>query len=130
MRKMAVVAALAVCAVLGSQVGQASAHEKDLFCNSIVQTNSLTATEFITSPKIGCSHSRKIVKRYFHLVERTAETPGGCAQKRATVGCKVGAYECYSEYRPILKYIWGQCYGGKTSVSFKEEDFAQDFGPH
>jgi triacylglycerol lipase len=54
------------------------------------------------------------VCRYFQRVLRTARTPGGCAQRRTTAGCRVSDWRCMVRYRRALA---GVNHGGALEPS-------------
>jgi hypothetical protein len=117
MRRAALLVGLVICMAWVSQIAPTNAQANDRTCRG-VETRSIRAKEILSDHSVGCSKARSVIKKYFHLVEGTAQTNGGCAQERSTSGCLVGAYECFSEYRQITERIWGQCYGTKSSHSF------------
>lgn len=49
-----------------------------------VPTGWITGREVKTTPGFGCSGARKVMRKYFRLVLATAQTDGGCAQKRSS----------------------------------------------
>jgi hypothetical protein len=62
------------------------------------------------------------MKQYFRLVVDTGQTPGGCAQVRATTGCQVGKFRCYTIYRYATGDLRGVCKGARGRVRFREFD--------
>jgi hypothetical protein len=64
------------------------------------------------------------MKKYFRLVLATAQTEGGCAQKRSNSGCGVGDYRCHTSYSYATNELHGACRGPKGTVRFEEIDKA------
>lgn len=93
---------------------------------AVVHTHLITAREVETSPGFGCSGASKVIRKYFRLVLATAQTEGGCAQKRSSAGCKVGAYRCHTRYSYATREMHGVCRGPKGTVKFEEIDKAPD----
>lgn len=91
-----------------------------------VHTHLITGQEVETSPGFGCSGARKVMRRYFRLVVDTAQTNGGCAQKRSSSGCEVGEYRCHTTYSAATRELHGECRGTKGRVRFEEVDKAPD----
>lgn len=91
-----------------------------------IHTHLITAREVETSPGFGCSGASKIIRKYFRIVLATAQTEGGCAQKRSSAGCKVGAYRCHTSYSYATREMHGVCRGPKGTVRFEEIDKAPD----
>lgn len=90
-----------------------------------VHAGPITGRELKTSPGFGCSGARKVMKKYFRLVLATAQTEGGCAQKRSGPGCKVGGgYRCHTGYSYVTNELHGVCRGPKGTVRFQEIDKA------
>ena len=88
-------------------------------CSS-VHTPYITAKNVRTLPGLGCSLARKTLKRYFRKVVSSSQTPGGCAQVRASNGCRVRSFRCYSRY--ANRRIRGICTGPLGAVRFREYD--------
>lgn len=91
-----------------------------------VHTHLITGREVETSPGFGCSGARKVMRKYFRFVVATAQTQGGCAQKRSSTGCGVGDYRCHSTYSASARELHGACRGTKGTVRFEEIDKAPD----
>ena len=89
-----------------------------------VHTDLITGREVETTPGFGCSGARKVMKKYFRRVVETAQTPGGCAQKRFSSGCKVGKFRCHTTYYAGSGELLGACKGAKGRVRFAEFDRA------
>lgn len=87
-----------------------------------VNTEKITGTEITTSPGLGCPGTRRVMKQYFRLVVDTGQTLGGCAQVRATKGCQVGKFRCYTIYRYSTGDLRGVCKGARGRVRFREID--------
>lgn len=94
-------------------------------CTS-VHTKLITGREVETTPGFGCSGARKVMAQFFQLIVDTAQTEGGCAQKRFSSGCSVGAYRCHTTYSSATREIHGACKGPKGRVRFEEFDKAPD----
>jgi hypothetical protein len=116
---LAVAAAVPFASLLA--VPGAQARGKYRFCGS-TGTTYLTAVEIESDHEIGCKTAHSVIRRYFRQVEATYQVNGGCAQVRSHSFCKVGKYECKTEWRSIDKYLSGQCYGAKYAIFFTEED--------
>lgn len=89
-----------------------------------VHTLLITGREVETSPGFGCPGAARVLRKYFGLVVATAQTEGGCAQKRSSSGCKVGAYRCHTTYSYATNELHGVCRGPKGTVRFEEVDKA------
>jgi hypothetical protein len=89
-----------------------------------VHTHLITGREVETSPGFGCSGASKVMRKYFRLVVDTAQTQGGCAQKRFSSGCDVGDYRCHTTYSAATRELHGTCRGAKGTVRFGEIDRA------
>jgi hypothetical protein len=89
-----------------------------------VHTGPITGRMVETTPGFGCSGARKVMKKYFRLVLATAQTEGGCAQKRSSTGCGVGDYLCHTSYSHATNELHGVCSGPKGRVRFEEIDKA------
>lgn len=76
--------------------------------------------------RVGCRSAKRLLRRYFRKVLRTAQTPGGCAQRRTTVGCRVRAWRCTVRYRRAANRLAGRCARqgerGKRVIRFDERD--------
>jgi hypothetical protein len=79
-----------------------------------------------TSPGFGCPGAREVMRKYFRLVVATAQTEGGCAQKRSPTGCRIGGYRCHTIYSAATRELHGACRGIKGTVRFEEVDKAPD----
>jgi hypothetical protein len=89
---------------------------------SNVSTDHIQAKNVKTFEGLRCSLARKTLKRYFRKVERSGQTVGGCAHRRATEGCRVRSFRCYSFYG--AGRIRGECKGPLGEVRFREIDFS------
>jgi hypothetical protein len=89
-----------------------------------VHTHLITGREVETSPGFGCSGASKVMRKYFRLVLATAQTEGGCTQKRYSSGCDVGDYRCRATYSTASRELHGVCRGPKGAVRFEEIDEA------
>lgn len=90
-------------------------------CQNVI-TDVIQATEVTTYGGFKCSSARKLLRRYFAQVGRSAQTPGGCAQRRNTAdGCDIGQFVCTTRSRK--RTLRGRCSDGLRSVSFREVDF-------
>ncbi|MBS1677029.1 MAG: hypothetical protein JST08_06560 [Actinobacteria bacterium] len=87
-----------------------------------VKTRLLTGWSVETSSRLGCSGARKIMRKYFKLVEATAQTNGACAQKRSSRGCKIMRYRCFTRYARAANELEGECKGPRGIVWFNELD--------
>lgn len=94
-------------------------------CRS-VHTALITGREVETTHGFGCSGAAKVMRQYFGLVVATAQTNGGCAQKRSSSGCSVGDYRCHTTYSAATLELHGLCHGPKGKVRFEEIDKAPD----
>jgi hypothetical protein len=86
-----------------------------------VSTSHIKAKNVRTFEGLRCSLARKTLKRYFRKVVGSAQTQGGCAQKRFTTGCRARSFRCYSSYGGGR--ITGECTGPNGTVRFREFDF-------
>jgi hypothetical protein len=93
-----------------------------------VHTHLITGREVETSPGFGRSGASKVMRKYFRLVLATAQTEGGCAQKRYSSGCDVGDYRCRATYSTASRELHGVCRGPKCTVGFEEIDRAPGYG--
>jgi hypothetical protein len=87
-----------------------------------VKTRFLLAWSVEAVPGFACSGARKVIRQYFKQVEASAQTNGGCAQKRSTRGCKVGRYRCFTGLAREVSQLEGRCRGAKGRVYFNEND--------
>ena len=94
---------------------------------AVVHTHLITGREVETSPGFGCSGASKVIREYFRLVLATAQTEGGCAQKRYSSGCDLGAYRCHASYSSATRELHGACRGPKGTVRFEEIDKAPEY---
>ena len=107
---------LAIASILGSATPAAAAE-----CVN-VNTAKITGTEVTTSPGLGCPGARRVMKSYFRLVVDTGQTVGGCAQVRASKGCQIGEFRCYTRYKYSTNTLRGVCKGRPGRVRFREFD--------
>jgi hypothetical protein len=91
-----------------------------------VHAHRITGKEVEAGPGFVCSGAQKIMRRYFKLVAMTAQTDGGCAQKRSASGCRVGEYRCHTGYSYATNELHGSCTGPRGTVRFEEIDQAPD----
>lgn len=91
-----------------------------------VHTHLITGREVETSPGFGCSGASKVIRKYFRLVVDTAQTQGGCAQRRFSSSCGVGDYRCHTTYSAATRELHGTCIGDRGTVRFEEIDKAPD----
>lgn len=89
-----------------------------------VHTNLITGREVETSPGFGCSGAGRVMRNYFRLIVDTAQTQGGCAQRRFSSGCGVGEYRCHTTYSAATRELHGVCRGPNGTVRFEEIDKA------
>lgn len=89
---------------------------------SNVSTDFIQAKNVKAFEGLRCSLARKILKRYFRKVVASGQTQGGCAHRRATEGCRVRSFRCYSFYG--AGRIRGECKGPLGTVRFREIDFS------
>lgn len=83
-----------------------------------VETKFLTATQLKIRGGLECQIAQKVLRFYFKKVVKTGQEPNGCAQKRLTKGCRIGAFRCFTRF--ISNETVGHCDSGKLSVRFKE----------
>jgi hypothetical protein len=92
-----------------------------------VHTRLITGREVESSPGFACSGASKVIRKYFRLVLATAQTEGGCAQRRYSSGCSVGDYRCRATYSAAARELHGMCRGPKGTVRFEEVDKAPGY---
>ncbi len=103
-----------------SQTGQANA--KGFRSCGNVHTPAVAGSHLETGGHFACTGAKKVVRKYFDMVGESAETNGGCAQKRFAKGCKVNRYRCTTSYSGVDNSLQGECSGPKGYVVFLETD--------
>jgi hypothetical protein len=86
-------------------------------CVNVI-TPYIRASAVRTSGPLRCPAARTLVRRYFRKVVNSAQTDGGCAQRRFADGCAVGNYVCKSNTAGTR----GRCSDGVRTVRFRESD--------
>lgn len=86
----------------------------------------IVATDIVVV-RVGCKPAKRLLRTYFRQVLESAQTPGGCAQRRSSSGCRIGSWTCRTRYVEATNSLAGRCAakspaGAKRTVRFAERD--------
>lgn len=118
-----VMAATAAVLVMGIATAPASAQRS---CGRVVERDaygSISGGSVHIQGPWGCPQARKVLSHYFRMTMDSAQTDGGCAQKRTSSYCRVGAYRCRTRQGGADgRSLVGTCTHATQRVRFVEVD--------
>jgi hypothetical protein len=124
--KRAAALVLLASALLGATAAYGGQAHRYRRCGEVRTPYLIGSSVETVGAHFACSNAQQIMRLYFKRVGETSESIGGCAEIRATKGCKIRQYRCFTRYVPVANELEGVCRGPEGRVLFVEKDI----GPH